>query len=156
MMASGGETSTHAADLPQPTLIDRSDRIGRTSADPETELEFGLVDLGRIRSLVRTAALDAGLLGEKTDALVIAVNEVTTNAVVHGRPPAVLRVWTSAQEVVCEVHDAGPGIDGVLAGQLLPSPESVGGRGLWLARVLCDAMEIRRDGESTVSLYMAA
>jgi hypothetical protein len=27
---------------------------------------------------------------------------------------------------------------------------------LWLARVLCDAVEIRSEGESTVTLHMAA
>jgi anti-sigma regulatory factor (Ser/Thr protein kinase) len=155
-MASGREASISAPEFLDPTLTYGSERIARPSADPEIELEFRLVDLGRIRNLVRDAALDSGLLGEKADALVTAVNEVTTNAVVHGRPPALLRVWMSDEKVVCEVRDAGPGIDDVLAGQLLPSAESVGGRGLWLARVLCDAVEIRTDGESTVSLYMAA
>jgi anti-sigma regulatory factor (Ser/Thr protein kinase) len=147
---------TRTPEFLDPTLTYGSDRIARPSAAPEIEFEFRLVDLARIRKLVRTAALDAGLPHEKGDALVTAVNEITTNAVVHGRPPAVLRVWTGAEEVICEVRDAGPGIDDVLAGQFLPSSESIGGRGLWLARVLCDAVEIRRDGESTVSLYMAA
>jgi anti-sigma regulatory factor (Ser/Thr protein kinase) len=137
MMASGGETSIHAP-------------------DPEIELEFGLADLGKIRNLVRRAALDAGFPGEKADELVLAVNEVATNAVVHGRPPAVLRVWTSAEEAFCEVSDAGPGIDDMRAGQVLPPPKSIGGRGLYLARVLADDVEIRSNGNSVVSLHMAA
>jgi anti-sigma regulatory factor (Ser/Thr protein kinase) len=137
MMASGGETSIHAP-------------------DPEIELEFGLADLGKIRNLVRRAALNAGFPSEKADELVLAVNEVTTNAVVHGRPPAVLRVWTSAEEAFCEVSDAGPGIDDMRAGQVLPPPKSIGGRGLYLARVLADDVEIRSNGNSVVSLHMAA
>ena len=106
--------------------------------------------------MVRTVGLDAGLADEKADALVIAVNEITTNAVVHGRAPAGLRLWTSADDVLCEVRDAGYGIDDEFAGQVLPVPDSVGGRGLWLARVLCDDLDIGRDGESAVSLRMAA
>jgi serine/threonine-protein kinase RsbW len=120
------------------------------------ELEFGRLDLGRIRRLVRMAALDAGLAHEKAEALVIAVNEITTNALVHGRPPALVRVWTGTEEVVCEVRDEGPGIDDASAGHVPPSPQAIGERGLWLARVLSDALEIGRDGESAVSLRMAA
>jgi anti-sigma regulatory factor (Ser/Thr protein kinase) len=155
-MASGGYGSTHAAEFRHPILTSGSDRIRRPSWDPEIELEFGVTDLARIRRMVRTVGLDAGLSDEKADALVIAVNEITTNAVVHGRPPAVLRVWTSADDVLCEVRDAGHGIDDEFAGQVLPVPDSVGGRGLWLARVLCDDLDIGRDGESAVSLRMAA
>lgn len=155
-MASGGETSTHGGKFLHPVLIHGSDRLTRPSWEPEIELEFGLVDLGGIRNLIREAVLDTGLPGEKADALVIAVNEITTNAVIHGRPPAVLRVWTSAEEAVCEVSDAGPGIKDALAGRFLPSPESAGGRGLWLARVLSDTVEIHSNGGSTVSLRIAA
>jgi anti-sigma regulatory factor (Ser/Thr protein kinase) len=133
-----------------------NDTIRRPSWSPVIELQFGLADLGRIRHLVDCAALDAALPESKAEELAFAVNEITTNAVVHGRPPAVLRVWTSAEEVVCEISDAGAGIQDPLAGQLVPEPDRTGGRGLWLARVVCDALEIRKEAGSTVSLHMAA
>jgi anti-sigma regulatory factor (Ser/Thr protein kinase) len=124
--------------------------------DPDVELEFGLADLGRVRQLIRRAALEAGLPPAKADGLVVAVNEVAANALVHGRPPAVLQVWGRPREVICEISDAGPGIDDVHAGQLRPEPDRAGGRGLWLARQLCDAFEIRNEGESAVLLHVAA
>jgi anti-sigma regulatory factor (Ser/Thr protein kinase) len=125
------------------------------TSDPAIEVQFGLADLGGIRHLVHRATLDAGLPEPKAEELVLAVNEITTNAVVHGRPPAVLRLWTSGEEVVCEISDAGPGIEDPLAGQLVPAPDRNAGRGLWLARLLCDAVEIRNEGGSVVSLRMA-
>jgi anti-sigma regulatory factor (Ser/Thr protein kinase) len=133
-----------------------NDRIKRPAGEPSIELEFGLADLGRIRQLVHGAAIDAGLPEERAEGFGLAVNEVATNAILHGRPPATLRIWESAEEVLCEVGDAGPGIDDPLAGQLVPPPDGIGGRGLWLARLVCDAVEIRSDGGSTVSLHMAA
>ena len=70
--------------------------------------------------------------------------EIATNAVVHGRTPATLRIWHADGEVIVEVSDEGDGIRDVLAGQLMPSPSRPGGRGLWLSRLLCDAVEVRR------------
>ena len=133
-----------------------NDRVARPSWEPEIELEFGLIDLAGIRRLVSGLARDAGLPGGKGDELALAVNEITTNAIVHGRPPATFRVWAGSDEMICEVSDSGPGIRDVLAGQLVPPPENPGGRGLWLTRLLCDAVEIRNDCNSTVSLHMAA
>jgi anti-sigma regulatory factor (Ser/Thr protein kinase) len=132
-----------------------NDHIVRPSSDPERELDFGLVDLARMRRIVNGVARDSGLSSRKAEELALAVNEITTNAVVHGSPPATLRLWARPDEVICEVSDSGPGIQDTLAGQFVPSPEGAGGRGLWLARLVCDAVEIRGEGESTVTLHMA-
>ena len=75
---------------------------------------------------------------------------------VHGRPPATLRIWQGSGELICEVSDAGDGIKDVLAGQLTPPPNRIGGRGIWLARMLCDAVEIRNGVGCTVSIHAAA
>jgi anti-sigma regulatory factor (Ser/Thr protein kinase) len=134
-----------------------NDRIVRPSSEPERELDFDLADLGRIRRIVYGMAYEAGLPHRKAEELALAVNEVTTNAVVHGSPPATLRVWAKPDELVCEINDSGPGIQDVLAGQFLPPPMGAGGRGLWLARLLCDAVEIQNqnEGQTTVTLHMA-
>lgn len=107
----------------------------------------------QVRRLIASTALEAGLPGARANELALAANEVATNAIVHGRSPATLRLWIAAGEIVCEVADAGTGIKDVLAGQLTPAPDGPGGRGLWLARLLCDAVEIRNGVGCTVSLH---
>ena len=54
-----------------------------------------------------------------------------------------MRIWHQDGEIVFEVSDAGEGIQDALAGQLAPPRPASGGRGLWLTRLLCDAVEIR-------------
>lgn len=123
------------------------------SLEPSLETPFELEDLPTVRRLVGSLALDAGLTSSRTEEFVLAVNEVTTNAVVHGRPPATVRGWEADGEIVVEVTDAGDGIRDVLAGQLPPPPNELGGRGLWLTRLLCDAVEVCDVGGCTVTLH---
>jgi anti-sigma regulatory factor (Ser/Thr protein kinase) len=120
------------------------------------ELEFQLEDLAAVRRVVGSLVEESGLNAQRTEEVVLAVNEIATNAVIHGRPPAMLRVWHAAGEIIVEVADAGEGIEDVLAGQLTPSVGALGGRGLWLARLLCDAVEVRRAAEGcTVTVHIA-
>jgi anti-sigma regulatory factor (Ser/Thr protein kinase) len=123
--------------------------------EPFLQIEFGLDDLPVVRRAVGSFALDSGLGESQSDELVLAVNEITTNAVVHGRPPSILRAWPLDGEVVVEVTDAGDGIRDVLAGQLTPSTISLGGRGLRLARLLCDAVEVRNVAGCAVTMHLA-
>jgi hypothetical protein len=86
----------------------------------------------------------------------LAVNEIASNALLHGSPPATLRIWSTPGKMICEVTDVGGGITDPLAGQLTPSVHGIGGRGIWLARMLCDAVEIRNGTGCTVSLHVSA
>jgi anti-sigma regulatory factor (Ser/Thr protein kinase) len=126
-----------------------------TPSESAFELEFGLRDLPVIRRAIGSFAVDARLSGSRTEEVVLAVNEVTTNAVIHGRPPTTVRAWRTEDEIVIEVTDAGDGIRDVLAGQRMPPPTSVAGRGLWLTRLLCDAVEIRNGAGCTVTMHAA-
>jgi serine/threonine-protein kinase RsbW len=119
-----------------------------------TEVGFGLPDLGRVRRLVIGAARDAELSPERAEELAFAVNEVATNAILHGAPPATLRISKRRGEIVCEVADSGSGIHDGRAGEVKPAPDALGGRGLWLARHLCDRLRIRNGAGCTVSLHM--
>jgi serine/threonine-protein kinase RsbW len=123
--------------------------------EPVAEFDFGLADLPKVRHLAADAAADAGLPEQKADALSLALNEVATNAIVHGSPPHTLRIWERPEEVVCEVSDSGPGIGDPFAGQERPPADASDGRGLWLARLLCDAVDIRNGDGCTVSLHAA-
>jgi len=63
------------------------------AGDPLAEVNFGLADLPELRRLVTATAVDAGLEGERAGELAVAMNEVATNAIVHGagRPRPVAR-----------------------------------------------------------------
>lgn len=107
-------------------------------------------DLGRVRARVAEAATAAGLPRARVHELVLAAHEVATNALRHGGGDASLRAWREDGRLVCEVADSGPGIAQPAPGYVLPDPERTGGRGLVLARRLCDLVEIRSGADGTV------
>jgi anti-sigma regulatory factor (Ser/Thr protein kinase) len=77
----------------------------------------------------------------------LAVDEMASNAVRHGRPPVGLRLWVAPGTLVCIISDAGRGWDDPFAGYGPAHGEDLsrGGMGLWLARQLCDNVAIRHD-----------
>ncbi|SNS31836.1 Anti-sigma regulatory factor (Ser/Thr protein kinase) [Geodermatophilus saharensis] len=83
--------------------------------------------------------------------LLLAVDEMTSNAVRHGRPPVDLELWTDAGRVVCRITDRGPGPADPFAGYGPAHGEDLsrGGMGLWLARQLCDHVHVARTAEAT-------
>jgi serine/threonine-protein kinase RsbW len=139
---------------PVPTLaaLGTGVPLKRPQEDPLLEHRFSLADLGQVRRLAGAAAVESGLSGDRAAELALAVNEIATNAIVHGSPPAILRVWQLDGELIYEISDAGEGIDDALVGRRRPAADAVGGRGIWLARLICDAVEIRKGSGCTVSL----
>jgi anti-sigma regulatory factor (Ser/Thr protein kinase) len=127
--------------------------VRQPEGEPAARLDFNLADLRRVRRLVTSMAVASGLPGSRADELALAVNEIASNAVVHGQPPATLRVWQEAGELICEVSDDGDGIKDAMAGQFTPPAGGIGGRGIWLTRMLCDAVEIRNGDGCTVALH---
>jgi anti-sigma regulatory factor (Ser/Thr protein kinase) len=79
----------------------------------------------------------------------LAVDEMTSNAVRHGRPPVGLRLWVGEDRIVCRIDDHGPGIDDPFAGYGPAHGDDLsrGGMGLWLARQLCDHVDISGDDD---------
>ena len=77
----------------------------------------------------------------------LAVNEVATNAVEHGESEAELFLWTG-DELVCEVHDRGV-LGDPLPGLQAPHPSHPKGRGIWIARQLCDMLHVWGDTAGT-------
>ncbi len=96
-----------------------------------------------VRRFAAERARMAGLAGERLDDVRVAVTEIATNAVLHGRAPRVIRAWVDGPSIVFEVEDAGEGIGSPLTGFLAPSVEATDGRGVWIARRLCDLVEVR-------------
>ncbi|WP_159081691.1 MEDS domain-containing protein [Nocardioides sediminis] len=98
-------------------------------------------DLGRFRT---------GLIPAPGD-LVLAANEVATNAFVHARPPVTVRFGHGPAGWTCVVTDCGPGLPDPHAGidSPLPGNPQAPGHGLWLVRQLCDRVGIIASGSGT-------
>jgi len=118
-------------------------------------IAFDADSLADVRELVTSRAAEAGLRPDRTDALVLAVNEIATNSIRHGGGSGVIRTWDDGSFLLFQVEDAGR-IDAPLAGRRQPVPDQPGGRGLWLANQLCDLVQVRtfEDG-NVVRIHMA-
>jgi anti-sigma regulatory factor (Ser/Thr protein kinase) len=106
------------------------------------ELAFTHEELGTLRRFVSQRAAGALLGADRTEDLVLAVNELATNSVRYGGGRGLLRMWKEAETLLCEVHDRGH-ISEPLVGRTRPIPHQRSGRGLWLVNHLCDLVQIR-------------
>ena len=105
-------------------------------------LSFGPSTLRDVRALIGAHAARTGLAQERIADLLLAVNEIATNSLLHGGGRGTLRVWREDDALVCEVRDEGR-IEDPLAGRRRPASDSEGGRGLWLANQLCELVQVR-------------
>jgi anti-sigma regulatory factor (Ser/Thr protein kinase) len=111
-------------------------------------------DPAPVRHFTAVEAARLGLSSNLVDDLVLAVNEVATNAIRHGAGYGQVRIWQDERFLLCEVFDPGNGADASFS-YLPPNPDSEHGHGLWITRQLCDLVEIRtKAGGTTVRMYM--
>ena len=111
-------------------------------------------DLSSVRALVLSRARQAGLPEGRASDLVLAVSEVAANTLRHTGSAGTLAVWHDADEIVCEVRDAGI-ITDPRVGQVKPGLDAPGGHGLWLVNQVCDRVEITSGaGGTTVRMHM--
>jgi anti-sigma regulatory factor (Ser/Thr protein kinase) len=106
-------------------------------------------DVAAARGLVRAQAHAVGLPPESIDDLAVAVSEVATNALVHGRAPRGVWTFVGDGRLICRIADAGSGPPDPLAGYLPPLGDALGGQGLWAAHQLCDIVEVAGDATRT-------
>jgi len=148
-----------------PDYLEPADFL-RSLPVPEEPLEgtaplLAVDDVSDFIGLRHTVGRLLGGLGGVADLvedLHLAIDEMTSNAVRHGGPPVALRLWGSADRVVCRISDSGPGMDDPFAGYgpAHGSDLSRGGMGLWLARQLCDHVDVIDEGAGlTVRLATA-
>jgi anti-sigma regulatory factor (Ser/Thr protein kinase) len=133
--------SADAAGVPRAHLLDRTFHRG-TLAELRHEVEAhternGLTDLARYR-------------------FIVAVNELTTNAVQHGGGTGRLELWRSGNELHCRVTDHGPGLPAARHGHpARPPADAVSGRGLWLVRQGCTTLTVqRRDTGTSITVTL--
>jgi anti-sigma regulatory factor (Ser/Thr protein kinase) len=107
-----------------------------------------LCGLGNLRRTLISLARAHGVQQHVTDRLVLAVNEIASNAIIHGGGSGHLELWVEAGYLHCQVTDHGPGMP---AGYEIPqwqSASATSGRGLWLAAQFCH-LEIRTGAQGT-------
>lgn len=106
-------------------------------------------NLAEVRALAEKQARMAGLPDERVVDFTIAVSEVAGNTVRHAKSPGSMEIWSDADELICEIRDAGV-ITDPLAGTRPPPPDANGGHGLWLVHQICDRVDLRSDSGGTV------
>jgi anti-sigma regulatory factor (Ser/Thr protein kinase) len=88
----------------------------------------------------------------------LAVSEIAANAFRHGTPPVSARLWAAPDRLICTITDAGTSYRDATAGYQPAHGDDLsrGGMGLWLARKLCDHVDLVRGPEGlTVRLVTA-
>ncbi|MGH3565727.1 MAG: ATP-binding protein [Pseudonocardia sp.] len=144
-----GELRHNAAHRPpRDVLAERPVAAPLVLGTPDVQLRFTAWRLHEVRATVEKLLTSVGFGHDRADDVVLAVNEVATNAVEHGSLEAELCIWTGTDGVVCEVHDGGT-LDDPLPGLRPPHPGEPRGRGVWIARQLCDLLHVWRDSAGT-------
>jgi anti-sigma regulatory factor (Ser/Thr protein kinase) len=126
---------------------------------------FGWADITKLRGLVTRHCAAAGLTGSRLDDFVLAVHEISANAVVHAGAGGRLVLRRVADGLRCLIADTVPktppaglapghGDDGQATPGGAGEPTE-SGPGLWLAATLADDLSITSGPVSTiVSLFM--
>jgi MEDS: MEthanogen/methylotroph, DcmR Sensory domain len=114
-------------------------------------------DLRDVRGFVLDQAKGAGVSGKALQNTLLAVQEVAADVIVNGNGQPTIRSWTEGHELLYEITDPGAGLGDPLVGQLRSDRTGVSElTGLWLARLLCDLVEVRiRDRGLVVRVHVA-
>lgn len=114
------------------------------AAHPDLRIDVGSVDdLLEARRTIGEWTHHRAIASGVVDRIVLAMNELASNALRHGGGEARVELALHDDTVLMEVVD--PGADGLdpLAPYRPPVPDAIGGRGLWIAATLCDEIDIR-------------
>ena len=131
--------------LRRPWSGDVADRSGDL-----LDTAFGWTDITRLRGLVTKQCAAAGLTGPRLDDFVLAVHEISANAVVHAGAGGRLVLRRAADGLRCLIADTIPKTPQGAPGEPI---EAVAG--LWLAATLADDLSITSGPVGTiVSLFM--
>ena len=149
ILRSGGSSDSSEYARPELFVEKLNAQTPVRAAVPRIRMPFDLGNPTRSEAWSKAGGR-GGAAGDRLLDHTLAVDEVATNAILHGASPARLKLWREPGELIWEVSDTGPGIRDPLAGQIAPDPAALGGRGLWMARMISDSLKFRSDGDGTV------
>ncbi|MGH2956965.1 MAG: anti-sigma factor RsbA family regulatory protein [Solirubrobacterales bacterium] len=155
-----GARATHPsvseAGAQRPSDSYEADSSGRPFVGPLTpaplEAEgfaFSREQVPALRREISGMAARAGLDQGRVADFALVVSELATNSVRHGGGRGIARVWREDGALLCEIHDEGR-MEEPLVGRWRPSPEQLGGRGLWLVNQVSDLVQIRSNPAGTI------
>ncbi|MEV0565912.1 sensor histidine kinase [Dactylosporangium sp. NPDC050588] len=150
-----GTASEISADFTEPASYYAAHNTPLTPY-PATGVEWIPVhpDLAPVRQFVADHAPRLGVANDRIDDYVLAINEIATNVLRHGGGTGEARMWATDRRVICEITDSGTATGNFL-GFLRAGPHSERGHGLWIARQICDLLEMRTGATgTTVRLHM--
>jgi anti-sigma regulatory factor (Ser/Thr protein kinase) len=88
--------------------------------------------------------------GDGREDLHLAISETAANAFRHGGRPVGARMWASDDRLIVTISDGGDGVDPLRGYWPAHGRDlSRGGMGLWLARKLCDHVDLISDERGT-------
>ncbi|MEU7998385.1 sensor histidine kinase [Micromonospora sp. NPDC049060] len=135
-------------------VVARYNKPLASPTEPVSALVYEVDTLSAVRRFVAGHGAAVGLDEDRLADLQIAVTELATNSVAHAGGTGVLRVWRTAEHLVCEIRDDGWLAD-PLAGRLTPAANGIGGRGLVIVQALCDLVRVHTTaGGTTVRMYV--
>jgi anti-sigma regulatory factor (Ser/Thr protein kinase) len=90
-----------------------------------------------------------------SDELLLAVNELAVNTLLHTGRPGIFSIWRDQGQIVCQVHDSGHLAD-PLAGRHPAAPhDEAAAYGLSLVHDVCDLVRVHtQPGGTTIRLYI--
>jgi anti-sigma regulatory factor (Ser/Thr protein kinase) len=133
-------------------VVELAGRAGAAGLPVPCGVRFGADDLRPVRRVTARWAVRAGLPAARAEDFVIAVSEIAANAVRYGSPAARLLLRVAGGAATAEVRDSGCWRPAAAAAC---GNGRSGGRGLALARLVCDEVGIRAGaGGTTVILRM--
>jgi hypothetical protein len=153
-----GGCSRHSSDYLEPAAFLTDPLAGvpdPTDALPSVAQTLcGLDDLSRVRHLMTRAAESSGAVSRDTvEGFVTASNEILVNALIHGAAPVELVMWVDLARLTCRITDAGAGIPDTLTGYRYP--RTVGPKGVWVARQLCEDLILSNSQGGGCSVLLA-
>jgi hypothetical protein len=120
--------------------------------EPPEDAATARVDtLHSLRGFITEQASFLGLSHDRASLLAVVVNEVAALLEV----PVTVRLWERLGAIICDVHREGGRVPDPVAGFLPPGTTARPGDGLWIARQLCDRLDIHHDlGGCTIQVQV--
>ena len=115
---------------------------GPLATPPTATVSVGPLDPPAARRFVARCLAGSALPPERLEDLLLVVTELVTNGWQAAASTVSVACWQARHGIVVQVDDDGNGLCGPFSGYRRPALDALGGRGLWIARQLSDAVEI--------------